>query len=59
VPIVVHLHGGHNAEESDGFTEAWYLPAARNLPAGFAPAGTLYDAFAAKFAERWGQAWQP
>ena len=36
VPIVVHLHGGHNTEESDGYTEAWYLPAARNLPAGFA-----------------------
>ena len=43
VPIVVHLHGGHNAEESDGFTEAWYLPAARNLPSGFATAGSMYD----------------
>ena len=59
VPIVVHLHGGHNTEESDGYTEAWYLPAARNLPAGFAATGTMYDAFAAKFAEEWGQAWQP
>ncbi|HET6918862.1 MAG TPA: multicopper oxidase domain-containing protein, partial [Jiangellaceae bacterium] len=59
VPIVVHLHGGHNAEESDGFTEAWYLPAARNLPAGFAATGTLYDAFAATFADQWGQAWEP
>jgi spore coat protein A, manganese oxidase len=59
VPIVVHLHGGHNAEESDGFTEAWYPPAARNLPARFAPVGSRYDEFAAKFAAAWGQAWEP
>jgi bilirubin oxidase len=59
VPIVVHLHGGFNTEESDGYAEAWYLPAARNLPAGFAATGTMYDAFAAKFADQWGQAWQP
>jgi spore coat protein A len=24
VPMVVHLHGGHTADESDGYTEAWY-----------------------------------
>jgi bilirubin oxidase len=59
VPIVVHLHGGRNTEESDGYTEAWYLPAVRNLPAGFAATGTMYDAFAAKFAEERGQEWQP
>ncbi|MDF3043486.1 MAG: bilirubin oxidase, partial [Thermomicrobiales bacterium] len=59
VPIVVHLHGGTNTEESDGYAEAWYLPAARNLPAGFAPVGTFYDEFAAKFADQWGQVWQP
>ena len=32
VPIVTHLHGGHSAEWSDGYPEAWFLPAARNIP---------------------------
>jgi bilirubin oxidase len=27
VPIVTHLHGGHSAQESDGYAEAWFLPA--------------------------------
>ena len=36
VPIVTHLHGGHSTEESDGYPEAWYLPAAHNIPAGYA-----------------------
>ncbi|MBP2347933.1 MULTISPECIES: hypothetical protein [Streptomyces] len=36
VPIVTHLHGGHSTEESDGYTEAWYLPRANNIPPGFA-----------------------
>jgi FtsP/CotA-like multicopper oxidase with cupredoxin domain len=26
VPLVVHVHGGHNNPQSDGYTEAWYLP---------------------------------
>jgi bilirubin oxidase len=59
VPIVVHLHGGHSSEESDGYTEAWYLPAARNLPVGFAATGSMYEPFAAKFSEAWGQTWEP
>ena len=41
VPIVTHLHGGHSPDESDGYPEAWYLPAANNIPAGFAKTGTL------------------
>ncbi len=59
VPIVTHLHGGHNAEESDGYPEAWYLPAANNIPAGFATVGTWYDAFKAEFLNKWGAAWEP
>ena len=48
VPIVVHLHGGERTpQESDGFAEAWYLPAANNVPAGFATTGTYYDIFRA------------
>ena len=25
VPLVTHLHGGHSAQESDGYAEAWFL----------------------------------
>ena len=59
VPIVVHLHGGHSDEESDGNAEAWFLPAAQDLPDGYAAVGSMYEAFAATFAARWGQAWSP
>lgn len=43
VPIVTHLHGGHSTQESDGYAEAWYLPAANNIPSGFATEGTFFD----------------
>jgi bilirubin oxidase len=59
VPIVTHLHGGHSAQESDGYAEAWYLPAANNLPPEFAREGTWYDAFKAEFADKFGVAWEP
>jgi spore coat protein A len=59
VPIVTHLHGGHSAEESDGFAEAWYLPAAADIPAGYATVGSHYDEFASKFFAKFGQAWEP
>ncbi len=59
VPFVTHLHGGHNAQESDGFAEAWYLPAAGGIPAGFARVGSWYDAFRAEFARKFGAAWDP
>ena len=26
VPIITHVHGAHTNPESDGYTEAWYLP---------------------------------
>jgi spore coat protein A, manganese oxidase len=31
VPIVVHVHGAHVGPASDGFPEAWFLPAASNI----------------------------
>jgi FtsP/CotA-like multicopper oxidase with cupredoxin domain len=31
VPIVTHLHGGHVDPESDGYPEAWFLPAAADV----------------------------
>jgi bilirubin oxidase len=59
VPIVTHLHGGHSAEESDGYAEAWYLPHANDIPAGYARIGSFYDEFKAKFEAKWHQAWRP
>jgi FtsP/CotA-like multicopper oxidase with cupredoxin domain len=59
VPIVTHLHGGHNSEESDGYAEAWYLPAANNIPAGYARVGSFYDEFKAKFAAKTDEVWDP
>lgn len=59
VPIVTHLHGGHSAEESDGFMQAWYLPVAGDLPSGYFTTGTWYDTFKAKFEAIWGQSWAP
>lgn len=59
VPIVTHLHGGHTTQESDGYAEAWYLPAAGNIPPGYATEGSWYDAFKAEFYYRWGVVWEP
>jgi spore coat protein A len=43
VPIIPHLHGAHVQPDSDGYPEAWFLPDAGNIPAGYATEGTLYD----------------
>src|SRR6266542_1850001 len=59
VPLVTHLHGGHSREESDGYTEAWYLPSASNIPAGYATVGSFYDEFRAKWEDRYGARWEP
>ena len=40
VPAVVHLHGGHTDEESDGFPQSWFLPSARGIPRGYARVGS-------------------
>ena len=50
VPMVPHLHGAaHVGDESDGYAEAWFLPAANNTPAGYATVGTWHDFFRTKF----------
>ena len=59
MPIVTHLHGGHSREESDGYAEAWYLPKATNIPAGYATVGSYYQEFRAKFEDSFGEAWEP
>jgi bilirubin oxidase len=58
VPIVTHVHGAHVTEESDGYPEAWYLPAAKNIPAGYAASGSWYDKFKQKFKDKYGVEWE-
>jgi len=59
VPIVTHVHGAHTHQESDGYPEAWYLPNAKDIPAGYATTGTFYDYFAPMFKANTGQGWAP
>ncbi len=51
VPMVVHVHGAHTYEQYDGYAESWYLPAAVNIPAGYATTGTFFDYFNDKYAQ--------
>jgi len=53
VPIVTHVHGAHTTEDSDGYAEAWFLPDAANIPAGYATTGTFYDYYSAKYNHNW------
>jgi spore coat protein A, manganese oxidase len=58
VPIVSHVHGAVGVgDESDGYAEAWYLPAANNIPEGYAAEGTWYNYFAGKAQAGYGAAW--
>jgi spore coat protein A len=60
VPIVTHLHGAAGVgDDSDGYAEAWYLPAATNIPGGYATEGTWYNFFKAKAASKFAVAWGP
>ncbi len=58
VPMVTHVHGAVGVgDESDGYPEAWFLPAAANIPPGYATEGTWHDFFAAKAAGAYGGVW--
>ena len=60
VPIVTHAHGAVGVgDESDGYAEAWYLPAAGDIPSGYATTGTWHDFFAAKAQGVHGATWGP
>jgi spore coat protein A, manganese oxidase len=60
VPMVTHVHGAVGVgDESDGYAEAWYLPAAANVPAGHATQGTWYGFFEGKAAASYGETWGP
>jgi len=43
VPIVTHVHGAHVDGHSDGYPEAWWLPAANDIPDGYATSGSIFD----------------
>ncbi|MEI6068506.1 MAG: multicopper oxidase [Methylococcaceae bacterium] len=43
VPLVTHLHGSHVVSGSDGYPESWTLPAAKNIPSGYAPRGSHWN----------------
>ena len=58
VPTVMHLHGMVTVgDESDGYPEAWFLPAARNIPKGYARVGTWFPFFSTKAARILGEGW--
>lgn len=42
VPMVVHVHGAHVPDISDGFPEAWYLPDAGNI-SSYVARGSFYN----------------
>lgn len=58
-PIVTHVHGAHTTDDSDGYAEAWFLPAAQNIPADYATTGRWYNFFKQKFAKTWQVQWEP
>lgn len=58
VPIATHLHGAMGVKDhSDGYSEAWYLPKAVNIPAGHAKHGRWYEFLAAKAKRETGVDW--
>jgi FtsP/CotA-like multicopper oxidase with cupredoxin domain len=60
VPIVTHVHGSVGvSDDSDGYAEAWYLPAAENIPAGYATEGTWYAFFRGKAESAYDVEWGP
>jgi FtsP/CotA-like multicopper oxidase with cupredoxin domain len=60
VPIVSHVHGAAGVgDESDGYAEAWFLPIAGGIPAGYATEGTWYDFFRSKASQKNGVDWDP
>lgn len=58
VPAVTHVHGAITFEDSDGYPEAWYLPAATNIPNGYATVGSAYEPNA-RAARGRGAIWTP
>ena len=58
VPFVAHVHGAmHVGDESDGYTEAWFLPDAEDIPETYARHGRWWEFLAAKAKQRHGVTW--
>jgi bilirubin oxidase len=57
VPVSTHLHGAHARQHSDGHPLAWFLPAARDIPPGFATTGSFYEFF--RSLSPYGDRWSP
>ncbi len=55
VPMVTHVHGAHVGPESDGYPEAWWLPAAANIPPDYITRGSRWGQ-SSKFSVNDGQA---
>ncbi len=54
VPIITHVHGAHTTEDSDGYAEAWYLPAQAALDPNITfTTGTFFDYFNTKYGHGW------
>jgi spore coat protein A len=54
VPMITHVHGAHTLEDSDGYPEAWYLPAtAAGDPNVAWATGTYFDIFNALYGHGW------
>ena len=58
VPIVTHVHGAHTDEFSDGYAEAWFLPAAQNL-GSYISSGEWYEKFKGQSKQALGVDWEP
>jgi len=60
VPMVTHVHGAVGVgDESDGWTEAWYLPDAIDIPAGYVKKSDWYNFFARRYRRKFGGIWDP
>jgi spore coat protein A len=60
VPMVTHVHGAVGVgDESDGYPEAWFLPASGYNTADYAAEGTWYNFFMNKALTNYGAAWTP
>ena len=58
VPMVSHVHGAVGVgDDSDGYAEAWYLPAATNIPSDHATSGSWYEFFRGKAKSSYGVNW--
>ena len=49
--MVMHVHGAHVGPGSDGYPEAWWLPAASNIPDTYATEGTFFESLDGKDTE--------